>query len=607
MEHDITLILTIAAGLASALLCGTITNRFGLSPIVGYLIAGILVGPHTPGFSADAGIATQLAEIGVILLMFGVGLHFHFDDLWRVRGIAVPGAIVQITAATLLCTLFPLFLDVPMRTAVVLGLSISVASTVVLIRVLIDFGVIHTPQGHAAVGWLIVEDLFTVIALVLLPAMAVAFGMEASKGLHSPGHGLATAILIALLKIAALVAVVLLLGQKFLPAMLNAMAATRSRELFTLTVLTVALGIAVGSSVVFGVSMALGAFLAGMVVSQSDVSHQAAADALPLRDAFAVLFFVSVGMLFDPVALFTDWKLIVAVLAVVLIGKPLAALAIVMVLGYSVRTGLTVALALAQIGEFSFILAELGRSLGFIGQGESSAVVACAIISITINPLLFRTIPALERYLQKHPKLWHLLNARSRVDTLSELAEAPEDKLVSRAVVVGFGPVGQTLTQILQDFGVQPVIIDLNVETVKRLRSEGVKAVYGDASNEEILKAAGIEDAEFLLLTLPDPENRLTIIRSARRLAPMIKVIVRARYLGERKKLEGSGADAVVFEEAEAGVSLAEKLLRRIGVSPAELRERVDRIREGFGVAPSMDTVPKLRMGTPIPIARERE
>ncbi len=411
-----------------------------------------------------------------------------------------------------------------------LGIAVSVASTVLLIRVLRDNAILHTLQGHVAVGWLVVEDLFTVVVLVLLPALKEA--LDAGK----PGAVVASLGLTAV-KIAALVLLVLVVGGRVVPGLMSSLARTRSRELFTLSVLVVALGVAIGSAEVFGVSMALGAFLAGTVVGQSDVSHQAASDALPMRDAFAVLFFVSVGMLFNATPILEQGGLVLAVLAVILIGKPLVALALVLLLGYPIRTALTVAVALAQIGEFSFILGKLARSLGFLTEAGSSVLVACSILSITVNPLLFRLIGPAERWLQARPRLWRMVTARLQTDGLSSFVGPDgEESPHARAVVVGYGPVGQTLTAILRDFRIDPVIVDLNVDTVKRLRGEGLRAVYGDASSKEILLSAGIERAEELILTLPDEAARDAILATARALKPEVRVIVRARYIGERAR-----------------------------------------------------------------------
>ena len=575
--HDIPLILTVTYGLAFALLFGTITNRFGLSPIVGYLLAGFMVGPKTPGFVADPKIAAQLAEFGVILLMFGVGLEFHWRDLLQVKSLAIPGALFQSAVATALCTAMAPLFGMSLASGVVLGIAVSVASTVVLVRLLMDNGVLHTPEGHVAVGWLVVEDLFTVVVLVLLPALNAALA-------EGGAAAIAGSIAWTAAKIVLLVLLVLVIGARAVPLLLNYMARTRSRELFTLSVLAVALGIATGSALVFGVSMALGAFLAGMAVGQSDVSQQAASDALPMRDAFAVLFFVSVGMLFDPASLAEHWPLALAVTAVILIGKPLAALAIVLVLGYPIRTGLTVAVALAQIGEFSFILSEQARSLGFLSQAASSVLVTCSIISITLNPLLFKLVEPAERWLKGRPGLLRRLARRAKSNPLAEIAALETHGKEAQAIVVGYGPVGQTLTAILRDFHVSPVIIDLNVDTVRRLRHEGWQAIYGDARSTEILRNAQIERARYLLLTLPDEAARLAIIATALSLNPELKIIIRARYLAERDVLREADVDAVAFEEAEVAAALGEMLLKEMGADEDEVLARSAKIRADLSV-----------------------
>jgi CPA2 family monovalent cation:H+ antiporter-2 len=577
--HEVGLILTITVGLAVALVLGVITHRLGLSPIVGYLLAGLAVGPYTPGFVADQSLAAQLAEIGVILLMFGVGLHFHWKDLMAVRAVALPGAIGQSAVATGLGVLMTWQLGWSLGAGLVLGIALSVASTVVLIRVLMDNDALNTPSGHTAVGWLVAEDIFTVLVLVLLPAVtAVAQSGE--------GFGARTGyvLLIALGKLALLGALMALVGVRLIPWLLERVARTRSRELFTLTVLVLALGIAAGSAFVFGASMALGAFLAGMVVGQSQVSHQAASDALPMRDAFAVLFFVSVGMLFDPGSLMEHPGLLAATLAIILVGKPLAALLIVVLLGRPVRTALTVAVGLAQIGEFSFILSELGRSLKVLPEAGHNVLVAGALISITLNPLLFRQVGRVERWLQRRPKLWRLLTWRSQGREGGALASQSVEPDNGRAVVVGYGPVGKTLTRILQDFGIQPVIIEMNIETVKKLRASGMQAIFGDASRRDILEAAGVTNARFLLVTLPDVAGRVSVVATARLLHPGVRVLTRARYLGERALLEESGADAVAYEECEVAVALAAFLLKEIGLDEEAIAREAGRVRSEIAV-----------------------
>jgi CPA2 family monovalent cation:H+ antiporter-2 len=469
----------------------------------------------------------------------------------------------------------------------VIGTAVSVASTVVLIRVLEDNNVLDTEQGHIAVGWLIVEDLFTVFVLVLLPVIASAGkdgGAHWTQVLLSAGA--------AIVKIALLALIVLWAGRKIIPRILEHVARTRTRELFTLAILALALAIATGSALIFGVSMALGAFLAGMVVGQSEVSHQAAADALPMRDAFAVLFFVAIGLLFDPAAVWENIGPFWGLLAVITIAKPLAAIAIVWALGYSVRTALTVAVGLAQIGEFSFILADLAVDEGLLHAQAQSLLVACAIVSISLNPLLFRGIEPLETWLRRQPRLWKLLTrqSESRARRIPAPARRAADEAEERptAIIVGYGPVGKTASSILQDFGVQPVIVDLNVDTVRNLTDSGKLAVYGDAGQRDILQAAGIATAKYLLVTTPDVQTRTVVVIVARELNPDVKLFVRARYLGERAWLEEIGATDVCYEEAEAAIGLASLLLREMHADENRIRAELNRIRAGLRAQPAI-------------------
>jgi CPA2 family monovalent cation:H+ antiporter-2 len=581
--HELDLILTLAMAFAGALVLGYITQRLGLSPILGYLLAGVVIGPFTPGPVADAGLAAQLAEVGVILLMFGVGLHFHLKDLLAVRRIAIPGAIGQSLIATLLGAGVARFLGWGWGAGVVLGIAVSVASTVVLMRVLMDNDELGTPQGHIAVGWLIVEDLFTVLVLVLLPAVA----SSVRTGTASTSVVL-TSIGMAVLKMGLLALIVLVAGGRIVPWALTQVARTRSRELFTLAVLTFALVIAAGSSIIFGASMALGAFLAGMVVGQSKLSEQAAADALPMRDAFAVLFFVSVGMLFDPRFLLAKPLLVLAVLAIILVAKPLVALGIVLGLGYSVSTALTVAIGLAQIGEFSFILAGLARKEGVLPKEGESVLVASALLSISVNPVLFRAAGRFEAWLRGKRRLWRLLNRRAEASTRLRNTEVrgrigQADPRV-RAIVVGYGPVGQTVKQILDGFAIQPIVIDLNVDTIKKLTDEGVLAIYGDAGKQDILRAAGIETAKYLIVTLPDLASRTPVLAAARQLNGDLSILSRAHYLTERESLEQLGATAIFIEEAEAAVGLSEMLLRAENAAEDRIAAETDRIRAQFAI-----------------------
>ncbi|MGK3963221.1 cation:proton antiporter [Sorangium sp. So ce118] len=565
MPHELDLILTLTGGLTAALALGFITQRMRLSPIVGYLLAGILVGPFTPGFVADKPLADQLAEIGVILLMFGVGLQFHVRELLAVRKVAIPGALLQIAVATALGVLVGRGAGWSWAASVVFGVAISVASTVVLTRVLSDSHVLHTPAGHLAVGWLVLEDVFTVLVLVLLPGLV--------GGGDSGATGIALSVGLALLKLAGLVAFTFIVGQRVIPTLLGYVAKTGSRELFTLTVLVVALGVAVGSAKLFGSSMALGAFLGGLVVGQSDFSSRAASEALPMRDAFAVLFFVSVGMLLDPAQLAASWPAAVATLAVVLIGKPLAALVVVLLLRRPMQTAFAVALSLAQIGEFSFILAALGRQLGVMPDAAAQALVIASIVSITLNPLLFS---ARGRFARWTSALF--LRRQSAAAGSAEGEAAPADDLAHRTVVVGYGPVGRTLTRLLRENGIEPTVVELNLDTVKELQGQGIRAIYGDATQREILERAGVGAADSLLFTSAGaPGNG--VIEQAKGVNPKLFVLARAFYLREVSVLQKAGADVVVTGEAEVAFSMTERLLVRLGATAEQVERERERVR----------------------------
>lgn len=599
--HDLPLLTTVAAAFAAAWVLGLITHRLGLSPIVGYLLAGIAIGKHTPGFQGDPDIALQLAEIGVILLMFGVGLHFKLKDLLAVKGIAIPGAVGQSLCATLAAMLLFHWLGWSWAAGAMVGLAMAVASTVVLLRVLLERGVLSTPGGHAAVGWLIVEDIFTVLALVLVPIIARSTGAEgadttnAMSGWASLGW--------ALLKLGTLVAIVLLAGSKVVPWILMHVAKLRSRELFTLTVLVLSITIAVGSATIFGASVALGAFLAGMVVAQSPASHQAAADALPMRDAFGVIFFVAVGMLFNPDFVVEQPWVLFAGLAIVLLVKPVVALLIVWALGYPVRTALTVALGLSQIGEFSFILGNLAYEHKLIGESGQHVLVATAIVSITLNPLLFKLLEPTERWLQGMPRVWRILNGRAERDARelnarAETAVKTNDK--PRAIIVGHGPVGRLVDALLRDAGFDTVIIEMNIETVRSLAKQGRAAIYGDATRSDVLELAGIRDAVHLVLTLPHAANRSTLVLAARELNPKVEITVRARYLHEREALRNAGADTTIFEEGEAGLALARHVMEKRGVEPATRERLLGAVKKLWGIeAASKPDTPRLPESTP--------
>ena len=567
--HNIELILTLAAGFSAALMLGYVTQRLGWSPLVGYLLAGILVGPQTPGFVADRHLAEQLAEVGVILLMFGVGLHFHLKDLLAVKNIAMVGAVVQSAVATALGAITAHAFGWGWSPGIVFGLALSVASTVVLVRVLSDHGELQSSTGRIAVGWLVMEDIFTVFVLVLLP---VIFGNTAGQAGRLPA-----ALAIAALKLFGFGALMLLIGPRVIPRLLNKVAATHSRELFTLAVLAIALGIAAGSAYFFQMSMALGAFLAGMVVGQSDFSARAAAEALPMRDAFAVMFFLSVGMLFDPHQAIESPLLIAATLGVVMIGKPVTALVITVALGYGSKAGLGVAVALAQIGEFSFLLGALGTQLGALPQEAMNPIVAGAIISITLNPIFYGTIPRMEGFIERRPRLWRLLNARAS-RTIDETG-ASVPGIAHRAIVVGYGPVGQTVVRLLRNRGIEPTVIEMNIETARRLRGEGIRSIYGDATRHEVLEQAGVASAMSLILSSSGSADAVEAIRTARQRKPDILVIARADFLGETASMRKAGADEVFCGEGEVALAMTDSILRHLGSTPGQRDEMREWIR----------------------------
>ena len=552
MPHETGLIATVAVGFALAFVLGLVAQRLRLPPIVGYLLAGVAVGPFTPGFVADGDVAAQLAEIGVILLMFGVGLHFSVRDLLAVRKISLPGAVVQISVASALGALLARWWGWSWGEGLVLGLSLSVASTVVLLRSLESRGLIGSVHGNIAVGWLIVEDLATVLALVLLPALAVTMG---GNGLESTGVPLGTALALTAGKLIAFIGSMVVVGRRVVPWLLGHVARTGSRELFTLAVLAVAVGIAVGSASLFDVSFALGAFFAGMVIAESDLSHRAAADALPFQDAFAVLFFVSVGMLFDPEVLGESPERLLAVLAIVLVGKSLAAFVIVVVFRYPVRSALIVAASLAQIGEFSFILAALGRRLDLLPAEGESLIVAAALLSITVNPVIFATVDPIEAWVRRRPRLARLLERPG--GALSQLPPVVEEHtLTDHAVLVGHGRVGAPVAEALEAQGIAYVVVEQNREVTESLRARGLPVVYGDASRPGILDHAHLERARLLVVSAEDPLEARRIVEHAREVNPAIDIVVRTHSDEERAHLERMGVGRAVVAERELALAV---------------------------------------------------
>jgi len=554
MPHEVNLIATIAAAFGLAMVFGLIATHLRMPPLVGYLFAGILIGPFTPGFVADVGLAAQLAEIGVMLLMFGVGLHFSLADLMAVKRIAVPGAIAQIAVAVLLGAGVASLWGWSLTEAVVFGLCLSVASTVVLLRALEARGQVSSSQGQIAVGWLIVEDLVMVLALVMLPAVAElvadtrAVGEGNDGAIGSPA-GLAETIGWTIAKVTAFIAVMLIFGRRLLPKALWWVARTGSQELFRLSVIAVALGVAFGAAKLFDVSFALGAFFAGMMLRESEFSHRAAEESLPLRDAFAVLFFVSVGMLFDPmVILQSPVKLLLAVL-IILIGKTIAAVAIVLLFRYSLGTALTVGASLAQIGEFSFILAGLGVSLSMLPAEGQSLVLAAALISIALNSALFAAIEPLQAWLLARSAFARRLEMRE--DPLAFVpAETPQELLRGQVVLIGHGSVGERVANLLRHRQTPVIVVENNREVVEQLRERGLQAVYGDAASPEVLVQAHVSHAALLVITLREPGHIPAITELARTLNPDIEIVIRADNDDDANLFRAEGLQTV-FNAAE--------------------------------------------------------
>jgi len=557
MHHDTALIALVAMGFVLACAFGYLATRVRLPPIVGYLVAGIAVGPFTPGFVGDAGIAGQLAEIGVILLMFGVGLHFSLDTLLAVRGIAIPGAVAQIAVATAIGTVMAMSWGWSLGAGIVLGLALSVASTVVLLRALQQRNELDSQHGRIAVGWLIVEDLAMVLALVFLPAMADA--MQGSGGQVDVGT-LLSKLGITVGKIVLFVALALVGGKRLVPWLLERIARTGSRELFTLAVLAIALGIAYGSAVLFDVSFALGAFFAGVLLSESELSHQAAADSLPLQDAFAVLFFVSVGMLFDPTILVRDPLAVLAVLLAIVVGKSLAAFLIVLLFRYPVATALTVSASLAQIGEFSFILAAMGVSLGLLPPEGRDLVLAGALISITLNPFVFATITPVTRWVRARPSLYAMVERGAT--RLAALPDNPRSNPIrGHAVIVGYGRVGGMIGQALAAKHLPFVVIERDLRLVEVLRERGIRAIYGDASAGGVLDVAHIDAAKLLIIASPDSYAARRVLDLARQANPRIDTVVRTHTDHEAEHFEKAGVGRVVMGERELALGMTDYAL----------------------------------------------
>ena len=566
MPHELSLITTIAAALGLALILGLLASRLRMPPLVGYLLAGIAIGPATPGFVADVHLAGQLAEIGVMLLMFGVGLHFSVDDLLSVRRIAVPGAIVQIAVATALGMATAALWGWNLGAALVFGLALSVASTVVLLRALESRGVLQSGNGRIAVGWLVVEDLVMVLVLVLLPPLAglLAGRPEAGGG----GGSLWITLGLTLAKVAAFIVLMLLVGRRAFPRLLWLVARTGSRELFTLCVVAAAVGVAYGSAMLFDVSFALGAFFAGMMMRESEFSHRAAEESLPLRDAFSVLFFVSVGMLFDPAVLVQEPLKVVAVVAIIMLGKTLAAIVLVLVLRYPLNTALTVGASLAQIGEFSFILAGLGVALGLLPAAGQDLILAGALVSIAFNPLLFAAVEPAQAWSRSRSARARRLDQRS--DPLAELPmSTDQSRLAGQVVLVGYGRVGRRIADALADQQIPYVVAEQNRDLVRELRTRGMAAVSGDASDPAVLIQAHIARAAMLVVAVADSLKAREMVKIARTLNPAIETVLRTHNEDEADLLRRDNVSAVFLGERELARGMAGYVSARLGAEPA--------------------------------------
>jgi CPA2 family monovalent cation:H+ antiporter-2 len=556
VPHDVSLITTIAAALGLAMVFGFIAARLKIPPLVGYLFAGILIGPHTRGFVADVALAGQLAEIGVMLLMFGVGLHFSLDDLASVRGIALPGAIVQILVATILGIITAKAWGWSFGVGLVFGLSLSTASTVVLLKALESRGILETFNGRIAIGWLIVEDLVMVLVLVLLPPLASILGGSAHEG----GPGIGATLAITFVKVAAFIVLMIVVGKRLFPRTLWLVARTGSRELFTLCVIAAAVGVAYGAAALFGVSFALGAFFAGMMMRESSLSHRAADESLPLRDAFAVLFFVSVGMLFDPAVLVRQPLAVLAVVAIIMIGKTVAAVGLVLLLRYPLNTAMTVGASLAQIGEFAFILANLGVEYKLLTAEGQNLILGGALISIALNPAVFGVVEPARRWILRRSDLARRLEHRA--DPLAQLPDSVDASLLTGHVtIVGYGRVGRRIAEALAERKIPYTIAEQNREVVERLREQDVRAVSGDAADPAVLIQAHVARAAMLVIATPDTVGMRKMIDVARKLNPKIKVVLRTHSDEEATLLQREAAGTVFMGEHELARAMTQHVV----------------------------------------------
>jgi CPA2 family monovalent cation:H+ antiporter-2 len=578
MHGDFALFATITMAVLTAFVFGFIARKLRLPSLVGYLVAGLIISPFTPGFIGDVDAASQLAEIGVVFMMFGVGLHFSLKDLWSVRGIAIPGAVLQTTLSTLAGLAVSQLWGWSLPAGLVLGLSLSVASTVVLLRGLTDHGLVSTPHGRVAIGWLVFEDLATILILVLMPVLAAQGG----NPLLSIGG--------ALLKTAVFVAIMLLVGTRFMSWLLTQIAYTRSRELFMLAVVALALGTAFAAFELFDVSLALGAFLAGVVVGESDIHHQVGAEVVPFRDFFSVLFFVSVGMLVDPAVVLANLDQVIILSLLVIVGKGVITLLLGLVLPSSARTMIVVAAGLSQIGEFSFIVGQSGVALGLLDTDQYGLILAAAVISIVLNPLMFNLIPTIERGLRRLPWLWR------RMERGGPTPEPFNETIEGHVVIVGYGRVGSHIGGVLERLGLPFLVVEQNMIHANELQRRGIKTMFGDASNSEILLHVGLEDARALVVTAPNETTVELIVTAAHAIAPRLPIIARAATADRLSHLYRLGARHVINPELEGGLEMLRHTLLALSHNTNRIQPYLDAVRtESYeGILPEEGGYPVL-------------
>ncbi len=570
MHHDLPLLINITLAVVVAFVGGVIARRIGLPTIVGYLLAGIVIGPFTPGYVGDIETIQQLAELGVIFLMFGVGLHFSFQDLWRVRDIAVPGALIQTAFATLIGFGMTRLWGWDPGAGIVLGLSISVASTVVLLRGLMDNSLLNTPHGQAAVGWLVMEDILSVLILVIMPALVGGEGGFDWSGLA-----------LTLVKAVAFAGIMFFIGTRLIPSLLQRIAHTRSRELFILAVLAITLGTALGAGELFGVSLALGAFVAGAIVSQSHLSHQVGADVLPFREAFAVLFFVSVGMLVNPTFLMQNIGQVAALTLLIVIGKGIIVLAMGMIFPRPAKTFLVVAVGLSQIGEFSFILGSAGVRLNLLSADQYSLILAGALVSITLNPLMFRALPFFARNLQRAGGIWR------KLDSHRDFPLPSQDTLKDHVVIVGYGRVGKHLSDVLEALQIPYLLVDSDMERLEEFTGRGIPVLFGDAANSEVITHTALSRARIAVITIPEESTSGMVVTAIKAINPNLPIITRAASEPGMQALAALGADHVVQPEMEGSLEMIFHTLLKIGYPLREVFEYVETIRrENYSMRP---------------------